>query len=160
MLGLRISMAAKHHYEVLVGDTSVYRSTYHETSVGKRQAVTTYNDYVKKSKEGVGWASGQGVILLQDEKPVRRFIGYYGNPNRRKGMRRRRRNPKVSGVKFTLKRVPINRQGYDSSGRYWGTGAPLYYYEDYETGDISGYLRAHSKADAVQGLANAVKYKI
>jgi hypothetical protein len=87
-------MAAKHHYEVVVGDESVYRSTYHETSVGKRQAVSTYNEFVKKSKDGIGWASGQDVVLLQDEKPVRKFIGYYGNPSRRKKVRRNPKKPK------------------------------------------------------------------
>jgi|SRR5215467_2455676 len=90
-------MAVRHSYEVLVGGTSVYRSGYHETSVGKRQAVTTYNDYVKKSKEGIGWASGQGVELLQDDKPVRKFVGYFGNPKRKK-----KGNPSVEDIRNTL----------------------------------------------------------
>lgn len=29
-------------------------------------------------------------------------------------------------VRFSVRRVPLNGGGYDSSGVYWGTGAPLY----------------------------------
>lgn len=208
-------MAVRHTYEVLVGGSSVYRSGYHETSVGKRQAVSTYNEYVKKSKEGTGWASGQGVLLLQDDKPVRQFVGYYGNPNRRRNMaslfrrsspgggrwdkeskligksdwyaiakdgtvlggpyytkqqakdenfdaprgtkyERRLGNPKVGGVRFELRKVPLNKQGYDRDGHYWGTGAPLYFYQDYETGDLQGYIRSSTKAGAVKALADKI----
>ena len=29
-------------------------------------------------------------------------------------------------IKFTLRRIRLNRGGYDSFGTYWGIGAPLY----------------------------------
>lgn len=29
-------------------------------------------------------------------------------------------------IKFTLRRVRLNRGGYDSFGTYWGVGMPLY----------------------------------
>lgn len=36
-----------------------------------------------------------------------------------------------------IERIRINRQGYDSSGRYWGVGAPLFSAYDGDTfGDI------------------------
>jgi hypothetical protein len=37
---------------------------------------------------------------------------------------------------FTLRRVRINGGGYDSSGRYWGSGQPLYHY----SADLPEYL--------------------
>jgi len=116
-------MAVRHSYEVLVGGTSVYRSGYHETSVGKRQAVTTYNDYVKKSKEGIGWASGQGVELLQDDKPVRKFIGYFGNPG-------------VEDMKSTLERhgYSVKRVGSVGRGRLVATRDNLRVEVDYKHG--------------------------
>ena len=29
-------------------------------------------------------------------------------------------------IKFTLRRIRLNRGGYDSFGYYWGVGSPLY----------------------------------
>ena len=54
---------------------------------------------------------------------------------------------------FTLRRVSINQGGYDSGGAYWGTGAPLYYFEAYEECDgdeteISDFIRASSREHA------------
>ncbi len=72
-------------------------------------------------------------------------------------------NPSVSGVKFTLKKVALDSGGYTRGrhgGKYFGVGMPLYYYEDYETGDISGYLRATGKQDAIAELKRLVQYKI
>ena len=59
-------------------------------------------------------------------------------------------NPSVSGVKFTLKKVRLDSGGYVMGrgaygGKYFGVGLPLYFYQDYETGDISGFLRATGK---------------
>ena len=30
-------------------------------------------------------------------------------------------------MKLTVRRVRLDAQGYDSKGKYWGTGLPLYY---------------------------------
>jgi hypothetical protein len=57
--------------------------------------------------------------------------------------------------RFSLRHVRLNSGGYDSSGAYWGAGAPLYAY-DAEPLDAqprqaecpSGPLRAASRADA------------
>ena len=58
---------------------------------------------------------------------------------------------------MTASRVRLDRQGYDSRGRYFGTGAPLYQvlieHDDVE-GRIRppahGYVRAHSSKEAKQ----------
>lgn len=50
-----------------------------------------------------------------------------------------------------ISRVSVDRQGYDRRGRYWGVGAPLFYFELYDDvtrDEETGHLRAHSKADA------------
>lgn len=45
-----------------------------------------------------------------------------------------------------LRRVPLDRGGYDSGGAYWGVGAPLYYVEDQDGN--SQFLRANGREDA------------
>jgi hypothetical protein len=55
-------------------------------------------------------------------------------------------------VKIELERVSINRQGYDSHGRYWGTGAPLYAVHVPDT-RIYEHVRASSAKDARAKLA-------
>ena len=52
----------------------------------------------------------------------------------------------MSVVKFYLRKVRLDRGGYDSSGFYWGAG-PLFYYES-EDGTLTGYLRAIDRTDA------------
>lgn len=52
----------------------------------------------------------------------------------------------MSAVKFFLRKVRLNRGGYDSSGFYWGAG-PLFSYES-EDGTLTGHLRAINRADA------------
>ena len=49
-------------------------------------------------------------------------------------------------ARFLLRRVPIDRQGYERDGTYWGTGAPLFEYETPD-GDID-HLRAGSRESA------------
>lgn len=49
--------------------------------------------------------------------------------------------------KFSLKRIPINRGGYDSGGAYWGIGQPLYWYSD-DDGNVSAYFRAADREAA------------
>lgn len=56
-------------------------------------------------------------------------------------------------VKFILRRLYLNSGGYDSSGSYFGIGAPLYQYWDEDTGDISGTLRAYSRDTAKREIA-------
>jgi len=60
----------------------------------------------------------------------------------------------MSTVKFYLRRVSLDRGGYDSSGFYWGAG-PLYSYES-EDGALTGYVRATDRMDAKDHLT--VKY--
>lgn len=60
--------------------------------------------------------------------------------------------------KFELRRVKLNRDGYTSSGQYFGHGAPLYEYcGDVEMTGIEGeptvrlhcdHVRAYSRDDA------------
>jgi len=59
---------------------------------------------------------------------------------------------KPEKVRGYLVRVRLNRGGYDSRGRYFGTGAPLYSYElaneqgrYLESGEIRATDRAHAK---------------
>ncbi len=54
-------------------------------------------------------------------------------------------------VIVSLTKVRLNRGGYDSRGRYWGVGQPLY---QYDVGDTRGgfimndYIRAIDRAHA------------
>ncbi|NNU17536.1 hypothetical protein HK107_14485 [Parvularcula sp. ZS-1/3] len=54
--------------------------------------------------------------------------------------------------RFSLGRVPINCDGYDRSGTYWGIGAPLYRYAaegpDSESDEPEGYFRAANRDTA------------
>jgi hypothetical protein len=55
-------------------------------------------------------------------------------------------------MKFALRRVPLNKGGYDSAGCYWGVGKPLYHYEHEWENDpseyISDHIRAYNREDA------------
>lgn len=49
---------------------------------------------------------------------------------------------------YSLRRHRLNRQGYDSSGAYWGSGNPLYVLEfraDGHTSTESAFFRAASR---------------
>ena len=55
-------------------------------------------------------------------------------------------------VNYSLRRVKLNRGGYDTSGSYWGVGAPLYvceYRADNERSIETGYLRASTRERAI-----------
>jgi hypothetical protein len=57
----------------------------------------------------------------------------------------------VMSITIGVRRIPLNQGGYDRRGRYYGTGAPLYEWDYYnsETKDEEyGELRAYSRADA------------
>ena len=45
------------------------------------------------------------------------------------------------GSKLDVERIVINRQGYDSHGRYWGVGQKLYRVTD-SGGFVNKYIRA------------------
>lgn len=54
---------------------------------------------------------------------------------------------------FTLRRIRLDRGGYDGGGAYWGLGAPLFWWavtitEDGATDECSGFLRARDRDDA------------
>ena len=53
-------------------------------------------------------------------------------------------------MKFSLRRVRLNSGGYDSYGRYWGTGQPLFYYEDVSVNHdyVNDFIRADSREHA------------
>jgi hypothetical protein len=53
--------------------------------------------------------------------------------------------------KYHLTRVHLNQGGYTSRGRYFGVGKPLYEYESTD-GDVHGFLRASSRAEAKKHL--------
>lgn len=53
----------------------------------------------------------------------------------------------VSAKRFPVARVRLNRNGYDSHGRYYGTGAPLFEVSD-EDDDLTTRVRAASAAEA------------
>ena len=54
---------------------------------------------------------------------------------------------KATPLRLALRRVRINRSGYDDGGAYWGLGPPLYWTGD-EDGTVSRYLRAPDRAAA------------
>lgn len=91
-----------------------------------------------------GWDVYDGVTDFDEP------VSFYGFSVESKVVRRPRRdNPSEPRPKFKiyLERVKLDRGGYDSRGRYWGVGAPLYRYSD-DSGAIDGYVRASSRADA------------
>jgi hypothetical protein len=57
-------------------------------------------------------------------------------------------------VKLDVVRVPVNRQGYDARGRYWGTGERLWRVSG-EDGDreIDEHVRAESAREARRVVA-------
>lgn len=67
-------------------------------------------------------------------------------------------NPRLSSnknVDVEIRHVPINSQGYDKSGSYWGVGAPLWSYDlhNSETKESEyGHKRAYEKTDVFAWL--------
>lgn len=59
-----------------------------------------------------------------------------------------------------LQRVRLNSGGYDSRGRYFGTGQPLYKWStEFEGNDREGYVRGGTRAAALKAArAELVKY--
>ena len=46
---------------------------------------------------------------------------------------------------WTVRRVLIDRQGYDDMGWYWGVDKPLYWYSSPD-GKVTGHTRSHDRA--------------
>jgi hypothetical protein len=65
--------------------------------------------------------------------------------------------PKAKCPSFSLQRVRINSQGYDSSGQYYGRGAPLYRAESKLTGHVIE-LRAGDRKTAKEKLCQALAH--
>ena len=52
-------------------------------------------------------------------------------------------------VKFHLNHIPINSQGYDSGGAYWGLGAPLFFAQGDGATEVQEiWTRATDREDA------------
>lgn len=61
---------------------------------------------------------------------------------------------KIAGRSISLRKIRLDRGGYDSSGRYYGTGLPLYEAYDEETG-LDVRFRAHDRDDAKAKIERA-----
>lgn len=61
-------------------------------------------------------------------------------------------------MKLYLKQVRLNQGGYDSQGRYFGNGKPLYHYhsEDYT---ISEHVRANNREEAKEIARKQEKHR-
>jgi len=62
-------------------------------------------------------------------------------------------------MKFYLYKVRLNQGGYDSTGKYFGTGMPLYYFEPVDENPShgnSGYLRAYDREQAKNKIATSI----
>ena len=73
--------------------------------------------------------------------------GWCGDPQRGAALGRPTIRDGAPTGKMTLRRVRIDRGGYDSNGTYFGLGSPLYWYAD-ESGNVDGMLRATSRGAA------------
>lgn len=77
----------------------------------------------------------------------RRAVASAPGRRRSSGRRRYRRMGRLSAGRLYAERIRIDRGGYDRSGRYWGTGAPLYRVSDAD-GELDVYVRAPSAKTA------------
>ena len=64
----------------------------------------------------------------------------------------------LTGRKLHLRRVRLDRGGYDPAGAYWGIGAPLYCAYD-DDGEIERYTRAGSREGAKRAFPGARWYR-
>jgi hypothetical protein len=69
--------------------------------------------------------------------------------------RRARRNGATPTSPLYLRREHLNRDGYTSSGRYFGSGSPLYEYFDDSMG-VHGYVRGSSRDAAKAAVRREV----
>lgn len=63
--------------------------------------------------------------------PTPRVHSQYGAPMGRPGFG----HGAQPTTPFELRKIRLNQGGYDDGGAYWGTGAPLYWYCAYESGE-------------------------
>jgi hypothetical protein len=79
--------------------------------------------------------------------------GWCGDPSRGAALGRQTVHdaPRDEPVKLTLRRVRLDRGGYDTIGTYFGTGSPLYWYAS-DDGRIDGVLRALDRATAKDAI--------
>lgn len=83
--------------------------------------------------------------------PTPPVVARYGSP-----MGRPNRSAPIQASdppRFNLRRIRVNRGGYDSGGAYWGVGAPLYWAEDAYRG-LEMWFRASSR-DAAKAQVRA-----
>lgn len=59
-------------------------------------------------------------------------------------------------MRYILRKVRLNRGGYDSLGTYWGEGPPLYQWLTCDAEDDWHWLRAASREAAKQKVRAAV----
>jgi hypothetical protein len=74
-------------------------------------------------------------------------------PSKRKAGSRRK------SLQYAVSRVHINRGGYDTHGRYWGVGAPLYLVESRDFGAYT-YVRAPDAKAALSKGEPEIERKI
>lgn len=73
--------------------------------------------------------------------------GWCGDPSRGAALGR----PTLHGKPeepITVRESPLDRQGYDRNGTYFGSGLPLFWYAD-ESGEVDAMTRAYDIDDAL-----------
>ena len=55
-------------------------------------------------------------------------------------------------ILFCVRRVYLNTQGYDSSGRYWGAGSPLFWAFSDDEHCVEMHMRAFSRDGAIDSV--------
>jgi hypothetical protein len=73
--------------------------------------------------------------------------GWGGDPKRGAALGRPSIHEGFIEGKMVLRRIRLDRGGYDSNGTYFGVGMPLYWYAD-EGGSVDDVLRAPDRASA------------
>ena len=72
--------------------------------------------------------------------------GWGGDPSR--GAALGRCSIKGEANTITVRRSPLDRQGYDRNGTYFGDGQPLYWVAD-EEGEVDYMIRGQDRSDAL-----------
>ncbi len=89
--------------------------------------------------------------------------GWMGDPSRGAALGRINKFPPFNDApigRLTLRRIPLNRSGYDRLGTYWGIGEPLYWCAD-DHGELDWTFRAADRETAkayVHGKLGAVSF--
>jgi len=56
---------------------------------------------------------------------------------------------------YYLRRVPLDSQGYDRGGAYWGLGAPIWHLQS-QDGGFESFFRASSRASAKEKVRDEI----